>query len=122
MPDNYDIGLPEFDVIDRKESSAGDYVYVLKLKDELKEQYKTCPQCGARMHVHKRSVRKIRDLNERGHNVGLAIQTARYRCSNKRCGYICSERVSIYRFWKDDYSFKRKYQRRCFSCTVQGSC
>ena len=91
MPDNYDIGLPEFDVIDRKESSAGDYVYVLKLKDELKAQYKICPQCGARMHVHKKSVRKIRDLNERGHNVGLAIQTARYRCSNKDCGYICSE-------------------------------
>lgn len=43
MPDNYDIGLPEFDVIDRKESSSGDYVYVLKLKDELKEQYKTYP-------------------------------------------------------------------------------
>ena len=40
MPDNYDIGLPEFDVIDRIESSSGDYVYVLKLKDELKEQYK----------------------------------------------------------------------------------
>lgn len=73
MPSNYDIGLPEFDVIDRIEGANGDYIYVIELKKELKEHYKTCPQCGARMHVHKKTNRQIQDLSERGHNVGLLI-------------------------------------------------
>lgn len=40
MPSNYDIGLPEFDVIDRIEGANGDYIYILELKEELKEHYK----------------------------------------------------------------------------------
>lgn len=91
MPSNYDIGLPEFDVIDRIEGANGDYIYILELKEELKEHYKTCPQCGARMHVHKKTNRQVQDLGERGHNVGLLIKSVRYRCSNPECNYTCGE-------------------------------
>ena len=88
MPSNYDIGLPEFDVIDRIEGANGDYIYILELKEELKEHYKTCPQCGARMHVHKKTNRQVQDLGERGHNVGLLIKSVRYRCSNPECNRL----------------------------------
>lgn len=87
MEEKYDIGLPEFTVIDRQTTDADDYIYTLDLTDKPS----VCPLCGSKLHVHKTTERKVQDLHQFGHRVGLIIHSHRYRCSNKDCGNTVGE-------------------------------
>lgn len=80
-----DIGLPEFTVISRKESETGDILYTV----EPKERIAACPACGGKLHIHKDAKRKVKDLDEFGHRVGIVVKGKSYRC--KDCGETVRE-------------------------------
>lgn len=80
-----DIGLPEFTVISRKESETGDILYTV----EPKERIADCPACGGKLHIHKDAKRKVKDLDEFGHRVGIVVKGKSYRC--KDCGETVRE-------------------------------
>lgn len=82
----YDIGLPEFKVIDRITNQNNDYVYTVEPKNAVR----WCPECGSeRVVKHKKHTRNVRDLNEYEHRVGIIIQGHRYQCKN--CGNTFGE-------------------------------
>jgi len=80
-----DIGLPEFTVISRKESETGDILYTV----EPKERIAACLACGGKLHIHKDAKRKVKDLDEFGHRVGIVVKGKSYRC--KDCGETVRE-------------------------------
>ena len=82
-----EIDLPEFNIIEKEVTDDGDCIYIL----ELINKPTLCPICGAKLHKHKSITRKVRDLNQFGHQVGLVIKGHRYRCSNKECGSFVGE-------------------------------
>ena len=84
----FDIGLPEFDIADRKETN-GDYLYILIPKDELVRP-KACPVCGGtHINIQRKATQKVTDLYEYDHRVGLFIKGHRYIC--KDCGKTMGE-------------------------------
>ncbi len=75
----YEIGLPEFKVINRIINDDNDYVYTVEPKNSVK----WCPECGsAHIVKYKKQKRMIRDLNEYEHRVGIIIQGHRYQCKD----------------------------------------
>ncbi len=65
-----EIDLPEFNIIEKEVTDDGDCIYIL----ELINKPTLCPICGAKLHKHKSITRKVRDLNQFGHQVGLVIK------------------------------------------------
>lgn len=75
----YEIGLPEFEVLERKINLDNDYIYTVVPKAAMK----WCPECGsANIVKHKKHNRMVRDLNEYEHRVGIIIQGHRYQCQD----------------------------------------
>ena len=75
----YEIGLPEFEIINRIINDDNDYVYTVVPKNNMK----WCPECGsAHIVKYKKQKRMIRDLNEYEHRVGIIIQGHRYQCKD----------------------------------------
>lgn len=93
MSENYNIELPEFKVLSKKVTEDDDFIYNI----ELKEKLTIFPNCGSKLHLHKTSDRKVQNLPQFGHRVGLIIKSHRYRCSNPECkSNIGEEYPSIY--------------------------
>lgn len=72
---NYqEVGLPEFDAVERKAKDNGDILYIL----EPKGRPECCRVCGGTsVHVHKKSRRNVQDLDMLGHRVGLTVVAGR---------------------------------------------
>lgn len=82
-PKNYlhrQLGLPEFEVVKRQESADGNVLYTVIPKEEIR----VCPNCGGKLHIHKKVQRKIKDLDEFGKRVGILARVTYYRC--QKCG------------------------------------
>lgn len=84
-----DIGLPEFTVISRKESETGDILYTV----EPKERIADCPACGGKLHIHKDAKRKVKDLDEFGHRVGIVVKGKSYRA--RIVGRLCVKNTHL---------------------------
>ena len=77
----YDLGLPEFKVVNRKEVD-NNYLFTVEPVDD---QPNRCPECGhSKLYVHKYVKLRARDMEINGHKVGIIINTKRYRCKNCR--------------------------------------
>lgn len=87
-----EVGLPEFDAVERKAKDNGDILYIL----EPKGRPECCRVCGGTsVHVHKKSRRNVQDLDMLGHRVGLTVVGRTYRCAD--CGeLIRMEYPSLY--------------------------
>ena len=94
-PKNYlhrQLGLPEFEVVKRQESADGNVLYTVIPKEEIR----VCPNCGGKLHIHKKVQRKIKDLDEFGKRVGILARVTYYRC--QKCGAsVQPEFPSLYR-------------------------
>lgn len=78
----YDLGLPEFKVIDKIEKS-GDYLFIVEPVNDSRPR--RCEDCGHdNIIIHKNIELRVNDLDINNHRVGILIQTKRYRC--KHCG------------------------------------
>lgn len=78
-----EIGLPEFDAVDKKQKDNGDILYILKPK----MRPECCPECGSvSLYVHKNAKRNVQDLDMFEHRVGLMIDGKSYRCHD--CGNL----------------------------------
>lgn len=111
----YDIGLPEFEIIDRTTNEDNDYIYYAEVKDLPAE----CPDCGS-VHIvkHKKHDRMVRDRNEYEHRVGIVIHGHRYQC--KECGNTFGEDLKCVD--KSSRLTKRlisKIQLECFDKTFK---
>lgn len=85
----FDIGLPEFKVIDRQEKDK-DYLYILEPKEEIVRP-KICPVCGGtHINIQRKATQKVTDLYEYDHRVGLFIKGHRYECMS--CGKTMGEK------------------------------
>jgi transposase len=113
--EHYEIGLPEFDIVKRTTTEAGDYIYTLIPK----ERPEVCPNCGSRhIHVHKPATRNVRDLHEHNHRVGLVILGKRYRCAD--CGTtIAMNYPSVYGSGKMTNRLRDYLKRESFFHTFQ---
>lgn len=111
----YEIGLPEFKVIDRIINQNNDYVYTVEPKDAVK----WCPECGSeRVVKHKKHTRQVRDLNEYEHRVGIIIQGHRYQC--KDCGNTFGEDFdAIDKSERLTKRLKAAIQKECFEKTFK---
>lgn len=78
-----EVGLPEFNAVDKKQIDNGDICYTLKPK----YRPECCPECGSlSLYIHKPAKRNIQDLDMFEHRVGLIIDGKSYRCHD--CGTL----------------------------------
>lgn len=78
----YDLGLPEFKVIDRQEND-GDFLFIVEPVGD--DRPNRCEDCGHdSIIIHKNIDLHIHDLDINDHRVGIVVKTKRYRCKN--CG------------------------------------
>ena len=75
-PDNdYPLNLPEFTVLERRELPPNKVLYIVTPKNPISRE---CPNCGNKLHIHKKSELKVRDLDEYGKEVGILIKADSY--------------------------------------------
>ena len=87
-PDNdYPLNLPEFTVLERRELPPNKVLYIVTPKNPISRE---CPNCGNKLHIHKKSELKVRDLDEYGKEVGILIKADSYIC--KTCGNTVREK------------------------------
>ena len=84
------LDIPELNVIDMdEEPNTGDYVFYTTIKFPSTN----CPYCNSDKSVkfgkHKRF---LRDLNIRGHRVGISVTASRHRCNN--CNKTFSDKLN----------------------------
>lgn len=111
----FDIGLPEFEILERTTNDQNDYVYHVKVRKSPAE----CPECGS-VHIikHKKHDRLIRDLNEYEHRVGIVIHGHRYQC--KDCGNTFGEELDcVDKSGRLTKRFIAKIQLECFDKTFK---
>lgn len=78
----YDLGLPEFKVIDRQEKQ-GDYLFTIEPVGD--DRPNRCEDCGYdNIIIHKNIDLHVHDLDINNHRVGIVVKAKRYRCKN--CG------------------------------------
>lgn len=81
---HYDLGLPEFKVIDRQEL-GGDFLFTVEPVND--DRPRRCMDCGFdKFIIHKNIELRVHDLDINNHRVGIIVKTKRYRCKN--CGNI----------------------------------
>ena len=84
------LNIPEFEVLDLTEDpKAGDYLFYVTLKHPTEE----CPFCNDSSTVkYGKHQRFLRDMNIRGHKVGILVNEVRHRCNNCLKTYV--DRIS----------------------------
>ncbi len=111
----YEIGLPEFEVVDRTINGDNDYIYTVVPKNVVK----WCPECGS-VHVvkHKKHNRMVRDLNEYEHRVSIIIKGYRYQC--KDCDSTFGEAFdAVDKSGRLTKRLKSMIQKECFEKTFK---
>lgn len=110
----YDIGLPELKIIKRSINEDNDCIYTA----EPKNAPTMCIKCGSEHFIkYRRYNRKIRDLNERNHRVGIVIKGHRYQC--KDCGATFSEQYDCITSEQLTKRLKDKILSECFNRTFK---
>lgn len=112
VKDGLYIGLPEFNIIDKKTTKSNDLVYTLVPKEKPAE----CPFCGSHhINIHKSAERKVRDLNIMTQRVGLIIKGKRYRCID--CGETFGVEYKDVPAGKMTFRLKEQVQKEAFNHT-----